>query len=107
MLRFIRKDNLLKNLEKISEDKINRVLVLKGFIKKQSGSEESLEILIFKGFSSSITHTTNSNLNNSILPKNATLCSAELFLGPIDPKNQKLIRGPEKPNVFLNPNSWD
>ena len=47
--------NLINNLEKISSNIPNRVLKLEGFILKEN-HKENLEIIIFKGFSSSTTH---------------------------------------------------
>ena len=47
--------DLLNNLEKISSVVPNRILKLEGFILKENHKEQ-LEILIFKGFSSSTTH---------------------------------------------------
>ena len=47
--------DLIKNLEKISSAMPNRILKLEGFIAREYHKEQ-LEILIFKGFSSSTTH---------------------------------------------------
>ena len=47
--------DLINNLEKISSEIPNRILKLEGFILKEN-QKEQLEILIFKGFSSSTTH---------------------------------------------------
>ena len=47
--------DLLNNLEKISSLIPNRVLKIEGYIPKENHKEQ-LEIIIFKGFSSSTTH---------------------------------------------------
>ena len=47
--------DLIKNLEKISYGIPNRILKLEGFT-LQDNKKEQLEIIIFKGFSSSTTH---------------------------------------------------
>ena len=47
--------NLINNLEKISSEIPNRILKLEGFILKEN-DKEPLEILIFRGYSSSTTH---------------------------------------------------
>ena len=47
--------DLLNNLEKISSVIPNRVLKVEGYILKEN-HREKLEIIIFKGFSSSTTH---------------------------------------------------
>ena len=47
--------DLIKYLEKISICVPNRILKIEGYIQKENQKEE-LEILIFRGFSSSTTH---------------------------------------------------
>jgi len=49
------KIDLINNLEKISSNIPNRILKVEGFILKEN-QKEQLEIIIFKGFSSSTTH---------------------------------------------------
>ncbi len=48
--------DLITNLEKISSTIPNRILKLEGFT-LQDNQKEPFEIIIFKGFSSSTTHT--------------------------------------------------
>ena len=48
----------LQVLESISRDHPDRVVRLEGSVRLESGSEEPLELLIFRGFSSCITHPT-------------------------------------------------
>ena len=47
--------DLINSLEKISSEMPDRVLKLEGFILKEK-QKEQLEILIFRGYSSSTTH---------------------------------------------------
>ena len=47
--------DLINNLEKISSKIPNRILKLEGLIIKENQKEE-LEIIIFRGYSSSTTH---------------------------------------------------
>ena len=47
--------DLLSDLEKISTFMPNRILKVNGYILKEN-TKEKLEIIIFKGFSSSTTH---------------------------------------------------
>ena len=49
------KIDLIKSLEKISSNIPDRILKLEGFIQKEN-QKEQLEIVVFKGFSSSTTH---------------------------------------------------
>ena len=47
--------DLINNLEKISSEIPNRILKLEGFLQKEN-KKEQLEIIIFRGYSSSTTH---------------------------------------------------
>ena len=58
--------DLINNLEKISSDIPNRILKLEGFILKEN-HQEQLEIIIFKGFSSSTTHTIRIDLEKKVI----------------------------------------
>ena len=49
------KIDLINSLEKISSEIPDRILKLKGFILKEN-QKEQLEIIIFRGYSSSTTH---------------------------------------------------
>jgi len=49
------KIDLINSLEKISSEIPDRILKLEGFILKEN-QKEKLEILIFRGYSSSTTH---------------------------------------------------
>ena len=58
--------DLLNKLEKISSLVINRVLKVEGLIQKEDHKEE-LEIIIFKGLSSSTTHPIEIDLEKKLL----------------------------------------
>ena len=58
--------DLIKNLEKISSEIPNRILKLEGYIVKENHKEQ-LEILIFKGFSSSTTHPIEIDLEKRVI----------------------------------------
>ena len=58
--------DLLNNLEKISSLIPNRVLKVEGYILKEN-HKEKLEIIIFKGFSSSTTHPIEIDLEKKLL----------------------------------------
>ena len=47
--------NLINSLEQISSEMPDRILKLEGFVPKEN-QKEQLEILIFRGYSSSTTH---------------------------------------------------
>ena len=61
--------DLLNNLEKISSLIPNRVLKIEGYILKENHKEQ-LEIIIFKGFSSSTTHPIEIDLEKKLLNLN-------------------------------------
>ena len=58
--------DLITNLEKISSIIPNRILKLEGFT-LQDNQKEPLEIIIFKGFSSSTTHPIEIDLEKKII----------------------------------------
>ena len=60
------KIDLLNNLEKISSVISNRILKIEGFILKEN-QKEHLEIIIFKGFSSSTTHPIEIDLEKKVI----------------------------------------
>ena len=62
----IAKIDLIKNLEKISSDIPNMILKLEGLILKESHKEQ-LEILFFKGFSSSNIHPIEIDLEKKVI----------------------------------------
>ena len=67
--------DLINNLEKISSQIPNRILKLEGFILKENHKEE-LEIIIFKGFSSSTTHPIEIDLEKKFVAFNYTIKKA-------------------------------
>ena len=60
------KIDLINNLEKISSIIPNRILKVEGYILKEN-QKEQLEIIIFKGFSSSTTHPIEIDLEKKLL----------------------------------------
>jgi len=64
--QIMAKIDLINNLEKISSEIPNRILKLEGFVLKEN-HKERLEILIFKGFSSSTTHPIEIELEKRLL----------------------------------------
>ena len=63
------KIDLINSLEKISSEIPDRILKLEGFIQKEN-QKEQLEIIIFKGFSSSTTHQIEIDLEKTVLKFN-------------------------------------
>jgi hypothetical protein len=118
---------LLAALEEISRSRPDRVLRLRGELTvdgeglpiasappKASGREphegeterEPFELLLFRGFSSSVTHATAFDPDRPALPEGAVITSAELLAGPLDPLQEKRLAGPQPVEAFLNPAAW-
>ena len=60
------KIDLINSLEKISSEIPDRILKLEGFILKEN-QKEQLEIIIFRGFSSSTTHPIEIDLEKKVI----------------------------------------
>ncbi len=70
------------------------------------GRFEAFELLVFRGFSSSVTHPTAFDPDVPALPAGSTIESAELLQGPLTPGDDQLIAGPEPVARFLQPEGW-
>ena len=57
---------LIQLLEALSKDIPDKVIRIRGFVTNEDCTQEILEILIFKGFSSSTTHQTEINADKTI-----------------------------------------
>ena len=74
--------DLINNLEKISSEIPNRILKLEGYILKEN-YKENLEILIFKGFSSSTTHPIEIDLEKKAIEFRYIPTKFKLFKAPL------------------------
>ena len=97
--------DLIKNLEKISCSFPNRLLKLQGYLSRED-AREFLEIIIYKGFSSSTTHQIEIDLEKKVINydhffSNFILCRAPLTNGP-----GEIIRENENSIFFLNRENW-
>ena len=97
--------NLLKNLEKISSLIPNRVLKVEGYILKEHHKEQ-LEIIIFKGFSSSTTHPIEIDSDKKIIQFNYILTNFKLYEAPLIEIKENIIRESQKSVFFLNQKNW-
>ena len=97
--------DLISNFEKISSEIPNRILKIEGFTIKEN-QKEQLEILIFKGFSSSTTHPIEIDLEKKVIEFNYILTNFKLHKAPLTEIEDNLIR--ENPNsaFFLNQKNW-
>lgn len=97
---------LLAQLEELSRSRPDRVLRLTGELPGDRGGMEPFELLIFRGFSSSVSHPTGFDPDQPALPETATLKAAELLQGPLNPAAEQRLAGPVAPQVFLDPERW-
>ena len=99
------KIDLIDNLEKISTNIPNRILKLEGFILKEN-HKEKLEILIFKGFSSSTTHPIEVDLEKKVIAFNYIITNFKLFKAPLTETEDSFIRENQNSVFFLNRKNW-
>ena len=97
--------DLLNNLEKISSLIPNRVLKVDGYILKEN-LKEQLEIIIFKGFSSSTTHPIEIDLEKKVIKFRYILTNFKLFKAPLKGNKDNLIRENQNAAFFLNQQNW-
>tara|TARA_A100001388_G_scaffold215451_1_gene165913 strand:+ start:371 stop:679 length:309 start_codon:yes stop_codon:yes gene_type:complete len=97
--------DLLNNLEKISSLKPDRVLKVEGYVIKENDKEQ-LEIIIFKGFSSSTTHPIKIDLEKEIIEFRYILKNFKLFKAPLSEKKDNFIRENQNSVYFLNHKNW-
>ena len=67
---------------------------------------EPFELLIFRGFCSSVTHPTAFDPDRPLLPEGSCIEAAELLAGPLNPANEQRLAGPEPVQHFLLEESW-
>ena len=97
--------NLLNNLEKISSLIPNRILKVEGYILKKR-QKEDLEIIIFKGFSSSTTHPIEIDLEKKVIELKYILTNFKLYKAPLTESKDNFIRGNQNSVFFLNQKNW-
>ena len=97
--------DLINNLEKISSKIPNRILKLEGFILKEN-HKEKLEILIFKGFSSSTTHPIEIDLEKKVIAFTYILTNFKLYKSPLTETEDNFIRENQNSVFFLNQRNW-
>ena len=101
----MREIDLITNLEKISSRIPNRILKLEGYT-LQVNQKEKLEIIIFKGFSSSTTHPIEIDLEKKIINFGFILTNFTLYEAPLIEIKDNFIRESQKSEFFLNQKNW-
>jgi hypothetical protein len=97
--------DLLNNLEKISSLISNRVLKIEGFIIKENHKEQ-LEIIIFKGFSSSTTHPIEIDLEKKVIKFRYIITNFKLYKAPLKETEDNFIRENQNSLFFLDQKNW-
>ena len=97
--------DLINSLEKISSEMPDRVLKLEGFILKEN-QKEQLEILIFRGYSSSTTHPIEIDLEKKVIEFIYILTNFKLYKAPLKKAQDNFIRENQNSVFFLNYKNW-
>ena len=99
------KIDLINSLEKISSEIPDRILKLEGLILKEN-KKEPLEILIFKGYSSSTTHPIEIDADKKVISLNYIITNFKLYKAPLIETEENFIRGNQNSDFFLNQKNW-
>ncbi len=97
--------DLIKNLEKISSEIPNRILKIQGYILKKNHREQ-LEIIIFKGLSSSTTHPIEIDLEKNVIEFSYILTNFKLYKAPLKKTKDNFLRENRNSVFFLDNKNW-
>ena len=100
------KIDLINSLEKISSEIPDRILKLAGFIKKKENQKEQLEIIIFRGFSSSTTHPIEIDSEKKVITLSHIITNFKLYKAPLTETEENFIRENQNSVFFLNQKNW-
>ena len=96
---------LIQNLEKVSLNIPDRILKIKGHVINKN-KKEDLEIIIYKGFSSSTTHPIDPNHEKDVIDQDYILLSCQLFRAPLSENYNPILKDIDKIELFLNMEYW-
>ena len=99
------KIDLINSLEKISSEIPDRILILEGFILIEN-QKEQLEILIFKGYSSSTTHPVEIDSEKKVISLTYIIRNFKLYKAPLTETEENFIRENQNSVFFLNQKNW-
>ena len=97
--------DLLNKLEKISSSIPNRILKIKGYM-FNANQKEQLEIIIFKGISSSTTHQIEIDLEKKVIGLRFILTNLKLYKAPLTETKSNFIRENSNSVFFLDKKNW-
>ena len=96
---------LINKLEKVSLNIPDRILRIQGYI-FNTKEKVFLEIIIFRGFSSSTTHMIDPNIENNIINKNFFLTKCQLLKAPIKDDFNTVLKESKNIELFLKSDYW-
>ena len=99
------KIDLISNLEKISFMIPNRLLKLQGYLLRDH-SKEFLEIIIYRGFSSSTTHQIEIDSEKKVIEFDYFFTKFILYEAPLIKGSEVIIRENTNSLFFLNQRNW-
>jgi len=102
----MKKIDLINNLEIISSEMPDRILMLEGYVLIDKNFKELLEIIIFKGFSSSTTHPIEIDSEKKVIKLDHYFTNFKLYRAPLKDPQDNCIRENENPVFFLNKKNW-
>jgi len=97
--------DLIICLEKISSEIPNRILKLEGYTLIEN-HKEKLEIIIFKGFSSSTTHPIEIDSEKKVIKLSYKITNFKLYKTPLTETEENFIRENQTSVFFLNQKNW-
>ena len=100
------KIDLIRSLEKISFMIPNRLLKLQGYLLKKD-SKEFLEIIIYKGFSSSTTHQIEIDSEKKVIEFDHFFTKCILLKAPLTKGSEFIIRENTNSLFFLDERNWN
>ena len=99
------KIDLIISLDKISSLIPDGILKLEGFILKEN-QKEQLEILIFRGYSSSTTHPIEIDSEKKVITLSHIITNFKLYKAPLTETEENFIRENQNSVFFLNQQNW-
>ena len=99
------KIDLINSLEKISSKIPDKILKIEGFILKEN-QKEQLEILIFRGYSSSTTHPIEIDSEKKVIALTYIIKNFKLYKAPLTETEDNFIRENQNSVFFLNQKNW-
>ena len=98
--------DLIQNLEKISFMNPNRLLKLEGYLLREH-IKEFLEIIIYRGFSSSTTHQIEKDSEKKVIEFDYFFTKFKLYRAPLTKDSEVIIRESTNSLFFLDQRNWN